>query len=119
LFSESFFKNLYKCLRPGGILTLQSESPHFNTKAFAELYQCLGGIFGAGKVHTYLGFIPTYPTGMWGFNYACKGDTHPIAELDEAAANAFSKAQGLKYYNAAMHKAAFSLPPFVEEILKG
>lgn len=118
LFSESFYRNAHRALRPEGMLTLQSESPHFNGKAFAELHHCLQDVFGADKVHCYLGFIPTYPTGMWGFNFATKGNLHPVKDLDAAKADAFGEAEGLKYYSADMQRAAFTLPPFVKQMLK-
>lgn len=118
LFSESFYEDVHRALKPGGLMTVQSEGPHFSSKAFVALHQCLGNVFGAESVHCYLAFIPTYPTGMWSFNYASKGDLHPIKNLDEAAAAKFSEAQGLQYYTPEMHKAAFTLPPFVKKMLK-
>jgi spermidine synthase len=118
LFSKSFYENVYRCLTSDGVLTLQSESPHFNGKAFAELHHCLQDVFGGDKVHCYLGFIPTYPTGMWAFNFASKGDIHPTANLDDSKAEAFSQAQELKYYSAEMQRAAFTLPPFVKQMLR-
>lgn len=118
LFSAEFYTNVYRCLRPDGLLTLQSESPHFSAKAFAELHQCLEGIFGEDRTHCYLAYIPTYPTGMWGFNFASKGDIHPLHNLDDAKADAFAQAHNLKYYNAGVHRAAFALPTFVKNMLQ-
>jgi spermidine synthase len=118
LFSEEFYQHVHRCLRPGGLLTLQSEGPHFSSKAFVELHQCLERVFGEDSVHCYLAFIPTYPTGMWSFNYACKdGSIHPLRSLDEVRANAFSAQHQLRYYTADVHKGAFALPPFVQEML--
>jgi spermidine synthase len=37
----------------------------------------LQGIFGADKAPISLFFVPTYPTGMWCFQYGIKGDLHP------------------------------------------
>jgi spermidine synthase len=64
LFSKAFYQDVYRCLRPGGVMTAQSESPHFNQKAFIELNHCLKEIFDPESVFCYLAFIPTYPTGM-------------------------------------------------------
>ena len=117
LFSESFFRNCQRCLKPNGILVTQSEGPHFNQKAMAEMNHCFKTIFGKDKVHTYLAFIPTYPTGMWSFMYCSKGDLHPTRSLDAAKADAFASANGFKYYNAALHNGAFALPTFVKTML--
>jgi len=100
-------------------MTAQSESPRFNQKAFVDLNHCLKRIFGADKVHCYLAFIPTYPTGMWGFSFCSKEGVHPTAGLDRDRAAQFAQANGLQYYNADMHQAAFCLPTFIRNLLHG
>jgi len=117
LFSASFYQNVQRILKSEGILALQSESPHFHKKAFIELNSCLKDIFGNDRVFTYLAHIPTYPTGLWSFTCATKGNIHPIANLNEEKANAFSDQHQLKVYDAAVHKASFVLPPFVKKML--
>lgn len=117
LFTESFFKDVYRCLKPDGLLCTHSESPHFNRKVFVELTHCIQGIFGKNKVDTFLVYIPTYPTGMWSFLYASKGDRHPLNDLDNEVADQFAKEHGLQYYNAAIHRSAFVLPTFVRGLL--
>ena len=119
LFSEAFFRNCQRCLKPDGILVTQSEGPHFNQKAMVEMHQCFKTIFGNDKVHTYLAFIPTYPTGMWTFTYCSKGKTNPRKDYKTKDVVAFAEAHKLKYYNAEVHQAAFALPTFVREMLEG
>lgn len=119
LFSEAFFQNVHRALRSEGMFCMQSEGPRFSQKAFIELHQCLKGIFGEeDKVHCYLAYIPTYPSGMWSFNVARKGDLHPVEDLDIEAAAAFAEKHELQYYNAGVHKGAFALPTFVANMLK-
>lgn len=98
-------------------MVTQSESPRFNQKVFKEIYETYRGIFGEDKVHCYLAYIPTYPTGMWSFSYSSKGDLHPLGQFDKDKAAVFSKNNGLKYYNEGIHHAAFSLPSFVKEMI--
>jgi spermidine synthase len=117
LFSTEFYEQVYRCLKPGGAMTAQTESPRFNQKAFVEIHHCLKGIFGLDKVSCYLAFIPTYPTGMWSFAYATKGNVHPIEDFDAHQAEAFAKENNLQYYNSGIHLAAFSLPTFVQNML--
>ncbi|MEO1095166.1 MAG: polyamine aminopropyltransferase [Cyanobacteria bacterium J06638_28] len=119
LFSESFYEDVYRCLRPDGLMTAQSESPRFNQNAFVDLNRCLKTIFGADKVHCYLAFIPTYPTGMWSFSYCSKAGLHPVAKLDRDRAAQFAAKQSLQYYNTDMHQAAFCLPTFIRTLLDG
>ena len=119
LFSTAFYEQVYRCLKPGGAIAAQSESPRFNQPAFVDIHQCLKGIFGADQVFCYLAFIPTYPTGMWSFNYATKGAAHPIQGMDAARSESFAIAHDLQYYNVGIHQAAFALPTFVQTMLKG
>jgi spermidine synthase len=117
LFTEAFFRDCHRILKKGGLLVGQSESPLFHEKAFVELNQCLKGIFGKSQVHTLLFFAPTYPTGMWSLQLATKSALDPKAVKPEAI-RAFAKEHRLRYYNEAMHQAAFALPGFVKEMLK-
>ncbi|MDA0674713.1 MAG: spermidine synthase, partial [Cyanobacteria bacterium] len=112
-----FYTDVYRCLRPGGLMTAQSESPRFNQRAFVDLNHCLKDIFGEDQVHCYLAFIPTYPTGMWSFSFCSKGGVHPVQDLDRDRARQFAQAEGLQYYNADIHQAAFCLPTFIRTLL--
>ncbi|GGK81445.1 polyamine aminopropyltransferase [Rufibacter glacialis] len=116
LFTAEFYNQVYRCLTPEGVMITQSESPRFNTKVFVEIFDTYKGIFGADNVHCYLAAIPTYPTGTWSFSFCSKGSVHPKKFNQEAAA-AFSRTQGLRYYNEDIHGAAFALPNFVKELL--
>jgi spermidine synthase len=119
LFSKSFYQQVHRCLRQGGVMTAQSESPRFNQAAFKDLSSCLRTIFGPDQVHCYLAFIPTYPTGMWSFTYSSKQGPHPIKDYDQVRSQTFSQAQGLQYYNAEIHTAAFCLPTFIRTMIEG
>ena len=117
LFSVDFYKEVYRILSPDGIMVTQSESPRFNSKVFQEVYQVYGSIFGRDKVHCYLAYIPTYPTGMWSFSYSTKGNTHPLRNLDKARSKDFAESNNLSYYNQDIHESAFALPNFVKEMI--
>jgi spermidine synthase len=119
LFSTAFYEQVYRCLKPGGAIAAQSESPRFNQRAFVDIHHRLKGIFGDENVFCYLAFIPTYPTGMWSFNYVTKGAAHPIQGMDAAKSEGFAAEHALQYYNVGMHQAAFALPTFVQTMLKG
>jgi spermidine synthase len=117
LFSGEFYTDVYRCLRPHGLMTAQSESPRFNQRAFVDLNHCLKDIFGEDRVHCYLAFIPTYPTGMWSFSFCAKDGLHPVQDLNRDRAHQFAQTHGLQYYNADIHQAAFCLPTFIRTLL--
>jgi len=117
LFSAEFYKNVHRVLTPHGVIAAQSESPRFNQAAFVDLTGCLQNIFGPENIHTYLAFIQTYPTGMWSFTYGTKNGIHPVDALDPAGATEFTKKHDLQYYNPDVHRAAFCLPTFIQNLL--
>jgi spermidine synthase len=117
LFSESFYRDVYRALKTGGVITVQSEGPMFNPSAFKDLNQCLKLVFGQDSVNCYLVFIPTYPTGMWSLTYCSKNGPHPVKDLDQASTTAFTQGQPLRYYNLDVHRAAFCLPNHIKAMI--
>ena len=117
LYSEEFYQNIHRILKPNGIMVAQSESPRFNEHVFVGIANCHRKLFGNDKVWTYLAFVPTYTTGMWAFSFASKGDFKPSSITSEAAAS-FSKEHDLQYYNEDIHNAAFVLPTYVKKMLE-
>ncbi len=117
LFTENFYRDVYRILRPEGLMITQSESPRFNVKTFQEIYSCYYQIYGRENVHCYLAYIPIYPSGMWSFSYSAKGDLHPIKNLDQQIAKKFSTENHLRYYSDQIHYASFILPQFVKDLL--
>ncbi len=118
LFSVSFYQNCYNALKPGGILIAQGESPKFNEKAFSELNFTLRGIFGQENAPVSLFFVPTYPTGMWSFQYGLKDSEHPKKIKNVEEIDAFVETEGLRYYNSDVHTGSFATPNFVKSLLK-
>ena len=118
LFTEMFYRDVYRILNPSGVMVTQSESPRFNQKVFKEIYACYRKIFGTHYVHCYLAYIPTYPTGMWSFSYSTKGGKHPVKDFDSGKVELFAQNNKLNYYNPHIHKAAFALPNFVKEMVE-
>lgn len=118
LFSTEFYTNCYNALKDGGILVAQGESPKFNEKAFSELNFTLQDIFGNDNAPVSLFFVPTYPTGMWSFQYGLKNSIAPKAVSNDAEIDTFVEAKGLRYYNADVHRGSFATPNFVKQLIK-
>ena len=115
LFTKEFYGSCYKALHDGGILVNQHESPFYEGDALAmqRAHKRIIQSFPFSRV--YQAHIPTYPSGHWLFGFSTK-KYHPLKDLDEARWNAY----GLKcrYYTTTLHKGAFYLPAYVEELLK-
>jgi spermidine synthase len=116
LFSAQFYQNCDRALTENGLLVTQGESPSFHQETFAELNACIKGIFGSKKVFTLLFHIPTYPSGLWSFQIASKGQIKP-RQVDPEIVRKFEKNNQLHYYNLEIHQAAFALPNYVKKML--
>jgi spermidine synthase len=63
----------------------------------------------------YQAHIPTYAAGYWLFGFASK-KYHPIEDMDAERWN--SKHLKTRYYTVRLHRGAFYLPAFLEEMLE-
>ena len=114
LFTKEFYGNCYKALKQDGIMVNQHESPFYEEDAVAmkRAHKRIVESFAISRV--YQAHIPTYPSGHWLFGFASK-KYHPVRDLNADKWNAL----GLKtrYYNTNLHRGAFCLPNYVQEML--
>ena len=115
LFTREFYGNCYKALKEDGIMVNQHESPFYDEDATAcqRAHKRIVESFPISRV--YQAHIPTYPSGHWLFGFASK-KYHPLKDLGEARWNL--RGLSCKYYTTTLHKGAFYLPAYVEELLK-
>lgn len=115
LFTKEFYGNCYKALKDDGILINQHESPFYPEDAAAcqRAHKNIVETFPLAKV--YQAHIPTYPSGHWLFGFASK-KYHPLKNLNETRWN--MRSLTCRYYTTTLHKGAFYIPAYVEELLK-
>ncbi len=112
LFTTEFYKDCFEALKEDGILINQAESPFYYEKQFLSIYKKLNSIFPI--FHFYSAPVPTYGSGYWMFGFASK-KYHPLKDFEEERFENFGFET--KYYNPQIHKAAFVLPNFVNNLL--
>jgi spermidine synthase len=114
LFGGEFYENVRRRLNADGIVVAQGETPFYESDAQAALMKILGEKFPVVMPYNFTNM--TYPGGLWSFIFASQG-LHPVRNFVP------ERAAGLKleyfYYNAAIHRAAFSLPSFQNRRLAG
>ena len=115
LFTREFYGNCYKALKEDGIMVNQHESPFYEEDALAcqRAHMNITESFPISRV--YQAHIPTYPSGHWLFGFASK-KYHPLRDLREKEWN--DRELVTRYYTTTLHKGAFYLPAYVEELLK-
>ncbi len=115
LFTKEFYGNCFKALKEDGIMVNQHESPYYDADATAckRAHKRIVESFPISRV--YQVHIPTYPSGHWLFGFASK-KYHPVDDLDAERWNALGLKTG--YYTTNLHRGAFCLPAYVEELLE-
>lgn len=115
LFTKEFYGNCFKALKSDGIMVNQHESPFYPNDAMAmqRAHKRIVNSFPISKV--YQAHIPTYPSGHWLFGFASK-QYHPLSNHDADRWKAFGIQT--RYYNEQLHRGAFALPNYVEEMLE-
>ena len=115
LFTKEFYGNCYNALHDDGIMVNQHESPFYDEDAAACQRAHKRIVESLPISRVYQAHIPTYPSGHWLFGFASK-KYHPLKDLQEARWNL--RGLSCKYYTTTLHKGAFYLPAYVEELLK-
>ena len=115
LFTREFYGNCYKALKSDGIMVNQRGSPFYaeDADAMQRSHKRIVNTFPISRV--YQAHIPSFAAGYWLFGFASK-KYHPIDDLDADAWNALHLKT--KYYTTRLHKGAFYLPAFLEEMLQ-
>lgn len=115
LFTKEFYGSCFRALKEDGIMVYQHGSPFYDEDeaAFRSMHRKAYKSFPISRV--YQASIPTCPAGYWMFGFASK-KYHPLNDFD---ADRWNK-RNLKtwYYTTNLHKGAFMLPRYVEELLE-
>jgi spermidine synthase len=105
LHEKDFYKSLKKKLNPGGIIAAQAGSLMLHMEQHAIKAGFMKKLFKHASF--YLGPVPTYPVGMWCYNFLSDA-------VDPLGKRTPKIPKGLKYYNLEIHRAAFALPNFMK-----
>lgn len=113
LFRRGFLAACRAALRSGGWAAFQGGSPFYHPDVLRGLVGDLRGLFQ--RVTPYVGFVPSYPSGLWAYVLA----TDEGEGVGEGVLQARFRERGLRtrYYIPRLGLAAMALPRFVAEHL--
>jgi spermidine synthase len=118
LFTRRFYGHAKERLAPGGILVTQNGVPFMQSDELSDTLGIFRDLFD--DVTCYLATVPTYVGGPMAFGWG--SDNLRARHVDVPTLRARMEAAGLtslRYYNPEVHKAAFALPNYVKEIVRG
>ncbi|WP_345241873.1 spermidine synthase [Pontibacillus salipaludis] len=110
LFTKGFYSGISNALKEDGIFVAQTDNPWFKADLIQQVMGDVREIFPITRLYT--ANIPTYPSGLWTFTIGSK--THDPLEVSEERFHEIDT----KYYTKELHKAAFVLPKFVQDLTK-
>jgi spermidine synthase len=112
LFSEGFYRDIHRALKPGGIMVRQAGSVHLQEKEQLDAYELLKNIFQYTSFYAYT--VPTYIGGLFSTVF-CSDLVDPLKPaLSELSEKFRKKNLVTQYYSPEQHYCAFRLPPFME-----
>ncbi len=115
LFTREFYGNCYRALKEDGIMVYQHGSPFYDAdeESCRLMHNKASHSFPISRV--YQAHIPSCSSGYWLFGFASK-KYHPLIDFDADR----WKSRGIEthYYTTNLHKGAFMLPKYVEDMLR-
>ncbi len=106
LFSDSFYKECKRILKPMGILATQSESPESFKNIHINILKTLKSIFKVSE--TMYSFVPIYPSGIWSWTFASSEDLNLSKQNDDEVVKI---EKGCEIWNLNFQNAAFKMMP--------
>lgn len=108
LFEKPYFQLLKESLKPGGSISTQGECIWLHLPLINDLMSMSRTLFPVAEF-AYTS-IPTYPSGTIGF---------VVCTLDEKRdlRTPLRDVEGCRYWNKAVHSAAFTLPTFAQKVV--
>lgn len=110
LFEKGFYQGIAKALKEDGIFVAQTDNPWFHGELIRKVYADVQEIFPITRLYT--ANIPTYPSGLWTFTIGSK--TYDPLHVEPSRFYDIET----KYFTKDLHKAAFALPRFVDDLIK-
>ncbi|HJT37222.1 MAG TPA: polyamine aminopropyltransferase [Actinomycetota bacterium] len=112
LFTIDFYRAARGRLNDDGVLCAQSGSPGFQQDELHRTYKHATAAFD--DVRVYVGFVPTYPGGMWSFTLAgSRLNLDPVV----AAARADERKLQTRYWRPELQRGAFDAPQIVHDVV--
>jgi spermidine synthase len=112
LFTEEFYGYCSKALGPSGIFVNQNGVPAMQGDELQMTFENRSSHFS--DVRFYLAAIPHYVGGFMALGWASNDLSYADFDIQALEKRAAAIQSYCKYYSAAVHRAAFALPPYVQ-----
>ncbi len=115
LFTDNFYSDAKKCLADGGVMVTQNGVPFMQPDELQSTMYAFQRLFVDWGCYT--ACIPTYAGGPMAFGWGSLSTTPRNVSVDVLCERLAAARLELAYYTPDVHKAAFSLPRYIEKLL--
>lgn len=115
LHTKRFFADCQKLLTPGGVFITQNGVPFQHPGHLAKTTQALAGLHK--HVSPYVCTQPCYFGGEFALNWASDDAKHLSVDAAALARRAKSRKIETRYWTPGVHKGAFELPQFMQDVV--
>ena len=115
LFTDNFYSDAKKCLADGGVMVTQNGVPFMQPDELQSTMYAFQRLFVDWGCYT--ACIPTYAGGPMAFGWGSLSTTPRNVSVDVLCERLAAARLDLAYYTPDVHKAAFSLPRYIEKLL--
>jgi spermidine synthase len=116
LFTSEFYSDCHKCLSDGGILVTQNGVPFFQGDEVTTTQSRMAPHFK--DMSFYVVAVPTYIGGFMTLAWACDDMTKRQQSIADIQTRFDAAGFDTNYYTPGVHVGAFSLPRYIEKLLK-
>lgn len=115
LFTEGFYGNARRRLAEGGVIATQNGVPFLQSDELRGTLAAFRKLFRDATC--YLATVPSYVGGPMAFGWGT--DDESLRQVTEETLAERFAAAGIetRYYTPAVHKAAFALPPYIQDMI--
>ena len=114
LFAERFYQGVVRSLAPGGIFAAQNGVPFLQLDETRKTHQRLSSLFEDASF--FMTAVPSYVGGVMALAWGCSDKSVRRSLTQKAVGERYQTAAlQTRYYNPAMHMAAFALPQYVQD----
>jgi len=113
LFTEAFYRNVHRCLTPGGVLVTQNGVPFLQREELVTSVRHFASIYKDAAA--YVAAIPTYFGGHMAFGWATDNADLRKTPVDVLTERFDAAGFDTRYYTPEVHAAAFALPRFIRD----
>jgi spermidine synthase len=116
LFTREFYADCKRLLKPGGILVTQNGVPFFQADELRNTVFNFARLFA--DAGCYLTVVPTYVGGFMALGWGTDDESLRAVSVGDLEQRFRAAGLDMRYYTPELHKAAFALPRFIEEIVE-